>query len=431
MSDSVIKVSGLYKKFCRNLKRGMIYSAYDVGRSMLGISYDTSTLRKDEFWALQEISFELKKGDTLGIIGINGSGKSTLLRLLTGIFPPDRGEIAVRGNIGALIAVGAGFHPHMTGRENIYLNGTILGMNRQQIDERFEEIIDFADIGDFIDAPVATYSSGMKVRLGFSVAVHVKPDILLVDEILSVGDLSFRNKSLRKMQEYREQANALIFISHNLEQVRVLCNRLIILNKGKVTYDGNTHEGIVHYQELARSSRVSSYTKNAFPQQPLTLRQRSSSGTEVQTVRIDILDEDGQRTNVIGLHEPLVLLCRFRCSIFAKSLYFSCGILSEDLKPCIWLMSNDNNETSFKNIEPGTYEMTLQIHRHNLVPNVYVPNVAIRNGDNGETYERLLPDLTFRVRSDGVLLERGIVAAKGDWQLKKIAHNEGRIVTST
>ena len=138
MSDSVIKVSGLYKKFCRNLKRGMIYSAYDVGRSMLGVSYDTSTLRKDEFWALQDVNFELKKGDTLGIIGINGSGKSTLLRLLTGIFPPDRGEIAVRGNIGALIAVGAGFHPHMTGRENIYLNGTILGMNRQQIDERFE-----------------------------------------------------------------------------------------------------------------------------------------------------------------------------------------------------------------------------------------------------------------------------------------------------
>jgi lipopolysaccharide transport system ATP-binding protein len=193
---------------------------------MFGIQVKTYCLRKDEFWALDNISFNLKKGESLGIIGVNGSGKSTLLRLITGIFPPDMGRIAIRGKVGALIAVGAGFHPHMTGRENIYLNGTILGMTRKELNEKMDEIISFADIGDFLDAPVNTYSSGMRVRLGFAIAVHCEPDILLVDEILSVGDLAFRNKSMRKMAEFREKANALIFISHNLEQVRNLCSKV-------------------------------------------------------------------------------------------------------------------------------------------------------------------------------------------------------------
>ena len=422
MSDSVIKVSGLYKKFCRNLKRGMIYSAYDVGRSMLGISYDTATLRKDEFWALQDINFELKKGDTLGIIGINGSGKSTLLRLLTGIFPPDRGEIAVQGNIGALIAVGAGFHPHMTGRENIYLNGTILGMNRQQIDERFEEIIDFADIGDFIDAPVATYSSGMKVRLGFSVAVHVKPDILLVDEILSVGDLSFRNKSLRKMQEYREQANALIFISHNLEQVRVLCNRLIILNKGKVTYDGNTHDGIALYEELSRDIKQKTLRKaNVNNTVDALVKNQISSGNEIDLLDLAIVNVHNSKVDTIGIDEPLRFLCRFRANNYISSLYFSAGILSEALQTCIWAVSNDDNKNEFKDIEPGIYEIILNIPNHNLVPNVYVPNIAIRNSNTGETYERILANISFKVRTDGKHLERGIIRVNENWEFTKIS----------
>ncbi len=429
MSDSVIKVSGLHKKFCRNLKRGMIYSAYDVGRSMLGISYDTSTLRKDEFWALQDVSFELKKGDTLGIIGINGSGKSTLLRLLTGIFPPDRGEITVQGNIGALIAVGAGFHPHMTGRENIYLNGTILGMNRQQIDERFEEIIDFADIGDFIDAPVATYSSGMKVRLGFSVAVHVKPDILLVDEILSVGDLSFRNKSLRKMQEYREQANALIFISHNLEQVRVLCSRLIILNKGKVTYDGNTHEGIALYEELSRDikKRVMQNSKVNNTVEML-VKNQVSSGNEIDLIDLAIVNIHNDKVDAIKIDEPLRFLCRFKVNKYIQSLYFSAGILSEALQSCIWVVSNDDNKNKFTDIEPGVYEVILHIANHNLVPNVYVPNIAIRNSDTGETYERILASLSFKVKTDGKHLERGIVRVEERWEFARAKATEESVL---
>ncbi len=422
MEEPVVKVEGVHKKFCRSLKRSMAYAGLDVSRSMLGIPYRTDVLRKDEFWALQNVNFELRKGETLGIIGTNGSGKSTLLRLLTGILPPDQGKIEVTGSVGALIAVGAGFHPHMTGRENIYLNGTILGMNRQQIDERFDEIIDFADIGEFIDAPISTYSSGMKVRLGFSVAVHVKPDILLVDEILSVGDLSFRNKSLRKMQEYRAQANAIIFISHNLEQVRMLCDRLIILNKGEVIYDGRTHDGIVHYEELTRESRVRGLRKNALSKSSLAIRRRANSGQDVEIIDLSILNADNQKADAIGMSDPLIFSYEFKTSVYIKSLYFSCGILNEELKPCIWLVSNDNNRAKFENLVPGIYRLVLHIGKHSLVPNVYIPNIAIRNGDTAETYERLLPNLTFRVRSNGVALERGIVAVKEEWKLEKVSN---------
>ena len=221
-NDVVVSVKNVSKKFCRNLRRSMAYGILDLSKNLMGLKPDTSTLNRDEFWALDDVSFELRRGETLGIIGINGSGKSTLLRLLSGIFPPDKGEIAVKGRIGSLIAVGAGFHPHMTGRENVFLNGAILGMSRKEIEKKYDSIVGFAEIGDFLEAPVSTYSSGMRVRLGFAIAVHCEPDILLIDEVLSVGDLSFRNKSLRHMANFRAKAKALIFISHNLEQVRVL-----------------------------------------------------------------------------------------------------------------------------------------------------------------------------------------------------------------
>src|SRR5665648_1254776 len=166
--DTVIKVEHLHKKFCSNLKRSLYYGSVDMARDMLGLSRERVDLRPHEFWALEDVSFEAKRGEALGIIGQNGSGKTTLLRILNGTFPPDRGRVAVRGRLGALIGLGAGFHSHMSGRENIRLNGTILGMSRQEIEARFDEIVDFADIGDFLDAPVVTYSSGMMMRLGFA-----------------------------------------------------------------------------------------------------------------------------------------------------------------------------------------------------------------------------------------------------------------------
>ena len=192
MNDGVdIKVDHVSKKYCKSLKRSMSYGIWDIARNTLGLSSRSSRLRKDEFWAVDDVSFEVSRGETVGIIGPNGSGKTTLLKMLNGIFWPDKGKITVKGKVGALIAVGAGFHPALTGRENIYVNAAILGMTKKEVEERFDNILKFADIGDFLDTPVKYYSSGMYVRLGFAVAAHCDPDILLVDEVLAVGDAGF------------------------------------------------------------------------------------------------------------------------------------------------------------------------------------------------------------------------------------------------
>lgn len=231
--DTILSVEGVYKKFSRSLRRSMLYGSADIAKSMLGLNYDSSKLRKGEFWSLQNINFELKRGETIGLVGANGSGKSTLLRLINGIFPPDVGKISVKGRIGALIAVGAGFHPHMTGRENIYLNGVILGMTKKEIDSKFQDIIDFAEIGDFIDAPVSTYSSGMYVRLGFAIAIHSLPDIVLIDEVLAVGDAKFQRKCLDKIKELRDNSNtSFILVSHNMQNIESMCSKVILLHKG-------------------------------------------------------------------------------------------------------------------------------------------------------------------------------------------------------
>lgn len=247
MSDTLIKVEGLSKKFCSSLKRSMLYGTSDVMRDFIGYPYTAENLRKKEFWALQDINFELKRGESLGLIGQNGCGKTTLLRLINGIFPPDKGKITINGRIGALIAVGAGFHPHMTGQENIFLNGTILGMTKVEIRQKFDEIIDFAEIGDFINSPVATYSSGMTVRLGFAIAIHCDPDILLIDEILAVGDMKFQQKCFAKFGELMKTGVSIILVSHQILNIQKICNKALLLDKGKVDLYGESMDVINKY----------------------------------------------------------------------------------------------------------------------------------------------------------------------------------------
>jgi lipopolysaccharide transport system ATP-binding protein len=245
--DVVLSVRGVSKKFCRNLKRSMAFGMKDLAMSLAGVRQGEQVLRRDEFWAVKDISFDLRRGECLGLIGVNGSGKSTLLRVLHGIFPPDRGEILVRGRVEALIALGAGFHGHLTGRENIYLKGSILGMTRKEIDASMEEIIDFAEIGEFIDAPAATYSSGMTVRLGFAIAVSTKPDLLFVDEVLAVGDMGFRLKCLNKMNEVLSRS-AVIFVSHSMPYMARVSTEIMVLDKGLSAFQGrNVSEGIDLY----------------------------------------------------------------------------------------------------------------------------------------------------------------------------------------
>lgn len=232
----------------------MAYGIKDLGCNLAGIRQDTSRLRKHEFWAVRDVSMDIKRGETIGIIGANGSGKTTLLRLIHSIFPPDCGEIHMRGRMGALIALGAGFHPLMTGRENVYLNGAILGLSKAEIGARMEEIVDFSEIGEFLDAPVSTYSSGMKVRLGFAVASQMNPDILIVDEVLAVGDASFRERCADRMRQFTQNGGSVVLVSHNMLTVEELCERVVRLDKGQVREIGAPRDVIANYEAEALDS---------------------------------------------------------------------------------------------------------------------------------------------------------------------------------
>lgn len=256
--DVLVRVEDVSKKFCLSLKKSLWYGLQDMGNELIGRRHGGhGGLRPKEFWAVRDVRFELKRGESLGLIGHNGAGKTTLLKMLNGLIKPDAGRIEMRGRVGALIALGAGFNPILTGRENIYVNASVLGLAKEEVDAKFDEIIDFADIGDFIDTPVQNYSSGMTVRLGFAVASSLNPDILLLDEVLAVGDMNFQAKCLNRLGEMRAQGTSFILVAHNMVNIRRHCDQVIYLKRGIVEYYGDTNAGVAHYERDMQNASAS------------------------------------------------------------------------------------------------------------------------------------------------------------------------------
>jgi len=256
MSEVLIKVENVSKKFCKDLKRSLWYGMTDIARSVMG-GAPAENLREGEFWAVRDVSFEVRRGECLGLIGHNGAGKSTLLKMLNGLINPDEGRIEMHGKIGALIELGAGFNPILTGRENVYNNGAVLGFSKAEIDQKFDDIVAFAEIEEFIDMPVQNYSSGMKVRLGFAIASQMEPDILLVDEVLAVGDVGFRIKCYNEIYRMMNKA-AVIFVSHSMPQVGKVCTRGILLKDGKTNFSSfNISEVMAAYYDSFNLESIS------------------------------------------------------------------------------------------------------------------------------------------------------------------------------
>ncbi|WP_053972105.1 ABC transporter ATP-binding protein [Mangrovimonas sp. ST2L15] len=254
--EVLIKVEGVSKKYCKDLKKSLQYGLYDLFKPVF-FGSKKKGLRNHEFWAVKEVSFELKRGECLGLIGHNGAGKSTLLKMLNGLIKPDEGSIEMRGRVGALIELGAGFNPILTGRENIYNNGAILGLSKKEIDNKIDKIIEFSEIGDFIDSPVQNYSSGMKVRLGFAVASQMEPDILIIDEVLAVGDVGFKIKCLNRISELLDRC-AVIFVSHSMTQVAKVCTHGMLLDHGKTKYESEQVQNVItEYFKLFQNSESS------------------------------------------------------------------------------------------------------------------------------------------------------------------------------
>lgn len=323
--DTAIKVDHVSKKYCKSLKSSMLYGMSDIVRNSLGLGSHSERLRNGEFWAVDDISFELKKGETLGIIGSNGSGKTTLLKMLNGIFWPDRGKITIKGKVGGLIEVGAGFHPLLTGRENIYLNGAILGLDKKEIDKKFNDIVAFADIGDFLDSPVKTYSSGMYVRLGFAVAVHCEPDILLVDEVLAVGDGAFRNKCFQRLNEIKREKNvAIVFVSHELFTVEKFCDNCILINHGIIKSMGETKKVIQDYQYIITQS-IQKGIVNVTSDSIYCTK-------DVEITNLKFLDNNSKQTTDFSFGENLCIRVEYKTQhsinepIFQISLFNADGI---------------------------------------------------------------------------------------------------------
>lgn len=304
MGDIAISIENLGKRYRIGHAVKHPDNLGETVRSFLETSfhYLQAQLRKptpDElFWALKDVSFEVKHGEVLGIIGRNGAGKSTLLKILSRITEPTEGQAKIYGRVGSLLEVGTGFHPELTGRENIYLNGTILGMRRTEIDREFDGIVDFAGIEKFIDTPVKRYSSGMYVRLAFAVAAHLKPEILLIDEVLAVGDIGFQSKCLGKMKEIGQEGRTVLLVSHNMASIARLCNRAVLLDSGQVRYDGNINKAIKAY--LGADTRVSGYKE-------WTTREMAPGNEVVRLKSVKTCDVKGKIRESFDIRYPIIV----------------------------------------------------------------------------------------------------------------------------
>lgn len=291
MSNTVIKVENLHKKYklgvigARTLQATLqSYIAKKLNREDPNSKIGANKAVNGDFWALKGVNFEVYEGDILGIIGRNGAGKSTLLKLLSQITSPTKGDIYIRGKISSMLEIGTGFHRELTGRENVYLNGAILGMKKREVDQRFEEIVEFAEMKEFIDTPVKRYSSGMYVKLAFSVAAHLNSEILIMDEVLAVGDMKFQKKCLDKMKDLaRNQGKTILYVSHNMSTISDMCNRCIFLEEGSIKYDGEVEKAIqMYYDDFSKDESFIDLSKNKRPNRftPTVLVESVLAGNE-------------------------------------------------------------------------------------------------------------------------------------------------------
>lgn len=355
--NSIIEVKNLGKKYAISHRSGNYLALRDVFANIIKsplkflqkkIGDVTKSNLKEEFWALRGVNFSIDRGEVVGIIGSNGAGKSTLLKILSQITPPTEGEITIKGKISSLLEVGTGFHPELTGRENIFLNSAILGMSRKEIPKKFDAIVEFAGIEKFLDTPVKYYSSGMYVRLAFSVAAHLEPDILLVDEVLAVGDAEFQKKCMGKMEETsKSDGRTILFISHNMTAIRNLCKRSILLDKGKVVMVGNTEDVIEHYLSLAQADQKSLY-------------EFTPQVTPASINRLGIIDNDGTHKSELSVGENFCMKVEFTCSTKVQKAVLAILFYSPDRDLLLYSTDADSSGEA-KDYDEGNYSATIKI----------------------------------------------------------------------
>jgi ABC-type polysaccharide/polyol phosphate transport system ATPase subunit len=352
---------------------------------------------RDQYhWAVKDVTFDLQPGEALGILGPNGAGKTTILKLLSSITRPTSGQLQINGRLSALIELGAGFHPDLTGRENVFLNGAILGMRRAEIKDRFERIIDFAGIGDYLDTPVKRYSSGMYARLGFAIAAHVDPDIMLVDEVLAVGDYAFRMKCYERMHELRRSGTSLIFVSHNMEDINRVCDRGLVMVRGQKAFEGPVSEAVAEYATVLRQSTSSKPAAIAGSRGLGERRMTHAARIE----RVEMIGENGTPTKSVRSGESIKLVVEFQCFEDVESPVCACTIrgMSGEIVYDTTTRLLGVDTPSFRAGERATIEYKLDAH---LLNGVYTLATDLAYADLSCYYDYMGDALNFVVTDGG------------------------------
>jgi lipopolysaccharide transport system ATP-binding protein len=391
--EVLVEVNNISKKFCKDLKTSLRYGLGDSIRAALSIKKEASdNLRPKEFWAVKDISFTLRRGECIGLIGHNGAGKSTLLKIINGLILPDAGSVTMRGQVGALIELGAGFNPILTGRENIYNNAAVLGFSRKDVDAKLDSIIAFSEIEDFIDTPVQNYSSGMKVRLGFAVAAHLEPDVLIIDEVLAVGDLGFVLKCFQKIDQILPNT-AMIFVSHSMPMVSRICNQIILMDKGHAKFQG---------QDVAQAIDLY-YNKFASNKQNVILDSERIAFKSIELISEKMVDgvKFIQWGDDLKFNIKLAVLDKTISQLLASIV-----ILDKEQRPVASIKTNTNIlvENKFE------YDITYVHKRVQLSKGIYTVNL-IFSADGSPAY-RVNSIYTFQVSHDKVSWEPFLLGAE-------------------
>lgn len=416
MNHPMIEVKGLSKKYRISHEQKAGYRSFRDDLAALftkPLSLVTGKREtSEEFWALNDISFSVERGEVLGIIGRNGSGKSTLLKILSRITDPTSGTAILRGKTASLLEVGTGFHPELTGRENIYFNGSILGMSKREITRKFAEIVAFAEVEKFLDTPVKFYSSGMYVRLAFAVAAHLEPEVLIVDEVLAVGDAQFQKKCLGKMKTVSKEGRTVLFVSHNMETVRQLCNRVILLENGKISSDGSTTQVTNQYSGHFENA------KSSFQFEPI-------SGKEAQFSELKILDSAGRPSSVIKAGQPWNLSIDYQINQPLRNALLIVEVQSDGYETIYFTSDSDQASEILPKVR-GKYHAEINFDRFHLNPGNYFMRVSLQSP--GQSMYHEVNDLSLTIEPNPSDIRGGYFGGryfgftydKVDWQTTKL-----------
>jgi len=405
-SNIVLDVRNVYKKYgknnntTRNLLKDELKYIFTKNKS--------DKLRKGEFWVLNNISFQLKRGETLGILGLNGSGKSTLLKMINGLLLPDFGEINIDGEVGGFIELGAGFQSELSGKQNIFIKGALLGKSREEMKNLYDEIVEFAEIGDFINSPVKNYSSGMKARLGFGILVHIKPDILLMDEVLAVGDYKFRAKCMSKLNELRDNISS-ILVSHSMQDIRQYCDRAIILEKGNMVFSGKVDDVIEFYMEKQNQQEKKEVKK---PKVKPFYGDLLYNKEKVKQIDIYFANKELEKVTTLNSADGVNIIVNFELSYNAIDIEIGVPIYKSD---GTYISGINSMADSYKveEIKNNQYKIILNIEKNSLQRGKYIAVVVIV--DKGEALFRGLIDYELDVQKNK--LSYGCVELVHKWSL--------------